>query len=68
MNTAKPSNGKKMVLEPFTLLRSGPIHKEAVRQMHRRNGDEHVDNNSERCKAAQEGGVVSSAQYLVSPV
>jgi len=30
-------NGKKMVLEPFTLLRSGPIHKEAVRQMHRPN-------------------------------
>jgi len=26
-----------MVLEPFTLLRSGPIHKEAVRQMHRPN-------------------------------
>src|SRR5689334_16817604 len=45
-------NGKEMVFKSFALLCSGPIHKEAVRQMHRPNSDEHVDNDSERCNAA----------------
>ncbi len=52
---------QEMVFKSLTLLLAGPVHEEAVDVMYRRDGDEHIDDDAQRCDTAEQTNQKSKA-------